>query len=658
MYVRSVARVGLQVAEALDYAHQHGILHRDIKPSNLLLDAHGMVWVTDFGLAKVASDSDLTRTGDIVGTIRYMAPERFEGRCDVRADVYALGLTLYELVTLRPAFLRPIATHLIRQVTHDEPIAPAQARPDRSRATWRRSCTRPSPRTRQRYASAQELADDLQRFITGEPIRARQVNTWERALKWARRRPAIAALAVTVQLLAVALLATGIRSHVEIRRSLALAKMERSKAEELARTEATAREHAQEQEKIAEQRAEDLARQDYINRVNRAYRELADGNLAEAKELLDGCPSERRGWEWHYVRRLCNPERLTLLAEADSVEAVAYSPDGSWIVSAAGVPSFSGSYSGKGEAEVVVQEVATGQRRRVLRGLPGIPHSLAVNPEGTRIAGGSGTFGGTLVAKAEGQVVVWDATTGQVCWRRGEPGLHAMVVAFRGDGKTLAVGYGLYSLDTPIKGRVVLYEVSTGRETRVFPGPEGGVHALAWSADGTRLAITGSETAEVWDVPAGVKVKECRGHNRWVYSVAFSPDGRWLATGGWDKTIKLWDLGTGAERLTIFGHRGFVLSVRFSPDGRFLLSTSEDHSVRLWEIPSGRESAIFHGHEDFVQCAAFRPDGWEIATGSVDGTLHEVLVAVENRPSPAARDLPRAGRCDPRSSRAETSSQG
>jgi serine/threonine protein kinase len=92
------------VAEALDYAHQHGILHRDIKPSNLLLDAHGTVWVTDFGLAKVASDSDLTRTGDVVGTIRYMAPERFEGRCDVRADLYALGITLYELLACRPAF--------------------------------------------------------------------------------------------------------------------------------------------------------------------------------------------------------------------------------------------------------------------------------------------------------------------------------------------------------------------------------------------------------------------------------------------------------------------------------------------------------------------------------------------------------------------------
>ena len=146
VYARSVARVGIQVAEALDYAHQHGILHRDIKPSNLLLDAHGMIWVTDFGLAKIDSDSDLTRTGDIVGTIRYMAPERFEGRCDVRADVYALGLTLYEFLARRPAFVAEDRHELIRQVTQEEPRALRRPTP-RFLAIWARSCRRPLPRS-------------------------------------------------------------------------------------------------------------------------------------------------------------------------------------------------------------------------------------------------------------------------------------------------------------------------------------------------------------------------------------------------------------------------------------------------------------------------------------------------------------------------------
>src|SRR5262249_39972817 len=129
-YWHSVARIGIQVAEALAYANQQGVLHRDIKPSNLLLDTQGVVWITDFGLAK-ASDSgaDLTHTGDIVGTIRYMAPERFKGQADARSDIYGLGLTLYELLTLRAAFPEKDRHRLMQQVMNDEPPRPRQHDP-------------------------------------------------------------------------------------------------------------------------------------------------------------------------------------------------------------------------------------------------------------------------------------------------------------------------------------------------------------------------------------------------------------------------------------------------------------------------------------------------------------------------------------------------
>src|SRR5262249_43126144 len=123
-YFRSVARVGVQVAEALAHAHQQGIVHRDIKPSNLLLDTHGMVWVTDFGLAKATDADDLTNTGEIVGTLRYMAPERFQGVTDARGDVYGLGATLYEMVTLRPPFNDSDRLGLMRRVTHEAPVPP------------------------------------------------------------------------------------------------------------------------------------------------------------------------------------------------------------------------------------------------------------------------------------------------------------------------------------------------------------------------------------------------------------------------------------------------------------------------------------------------------------------------------------------------------
>ena len=138
-FFRSLAHIGRQVAGGLAYAHARGIVHRDIKPSNLLLDTEGVVWITDFGLAK-GDDEGLTQSGDILGTIRYMAPERFRGEGDARADVYALGLTLYELLTLRPGFDSSDRLELIEQIKTEEPPRPAVASMAGSRATWRRSC--------------------------------------------------------------------------------------------------------------------------------------------------------------------------------------------------------------------------------------------------------------------------------------------------------------------------------------------------------------------------------------------------------------------------------------------------------------------------------------------------------------------------------------
>ena len=175
-FAHGVARIGVQVAEALAHAHGQGILHRDIKPSNLLLDRDGNVWVADFGLAKAVGTDDLTHTGDIVGTVRYMAPERFHGAGDARADIYALGLTLYELLALRPAFEEKDRASLIRQVTQEDPprlrklnrAVPADFETIIHKAIAREPG--------QRYASAKALADDLNRFIEGRPIQARRVS--------------------------------------------------------------------------------------------------------------------------------------------------------------------------------------------------------------------------------------------------------------------------------------------------------------------------------------------------------------------------------------------------------------------------------------------------------------------------------------------------
>ncbi len=181
------------MAEALEYANRQGILHRDVKPSNLLLDNHGNVWVADFGLAKTAEADDLTHTGDILGTIRYMAPERFSGQCDARSDVYSLGLTLYELVALRPAYEASDRHTLMDRVLHEEPERLKKLAPGvpRDLETIIAKATARDPAGR--YATAAALAEDLRRFVEDRPIRARRISPAERLARWCRRNKVLAA---------------------------------------------------------------------------------------------------------------------------------------------------------------------------------------------------------------------------------------------------------------------------------------------------------------------------------------------------------------------------------------------------------------------------------------------------------------------------------
>ena len=231
-----MARIGIQAAEALHYAHAQGTLHRDIKPSNLLLDLQGTVWITDFGLAKAADEADLTRTGDILGTLRYMAPERFRGVSDPRGDVYGLGMTLYELLTFEPAFAEADRERLIHQVTQSEPTRPSRLNPEVPR-DLETICLKAIDREpTHRYPTAGELAEDLQLYLEDRPIRARRASVGERAWRWCRRNPVVAGLtaAVATLLIAVAAVATGLA----IQYRLVASKEERLRNEALSRAEA------------------------------------------------------------------------------------------------------------------------------------------------------------------------------------------------------------------------------------------------------------------------------------------------------------------------------------------------------------------------------------------------------------------------------------
>ncbi len=192
-----VARVGTQAAEALHYAHEQGILHRDVKPANLLVDEHVSVWITDFGLAKLAGQDDLTRTGDVIGTLRYLAPEALRGRTGPENDIYSLGLTLYELITLCAPFGDVSASELLRQVSESQPTRPRKLDPTIPRDLETIILKAIAPEPEDRYATGLELADDLRRFVEDRPIRARRATVFERVSRWSRRNRAVAALGAT-----------------------------------------------------------------------------------------------------------------------------------------------------------------------------------------------------------------------------------------------------------------------------------------------------------------------------------------------------------------------------------------------------------------------------------------------------------------------------
>ena len=205
-FCRNVARLGAEAADALDHAHGLGILHRDIKPANLLIDPHGALWITDFGLARFPSDLSLTHTGDMVGTLRYMSPEQAlarRGVVDQRTDIYALGVTLYELLTLRPAFDGRDHQELLRQIALDEPVSPRRLNPavprDLETIVLKAMAKDPSSR----YATAQELAADLRRFMDDQPILARRPGLLERTLRWARRHKELVVTAAAILVLAL-----------------------------------------------------------------------------------------------------------------------------------------------------------------------------------------------------------------------------------------------------------------------------------------------------------------------------------------------------------------------------------------------------------------------------------------------------------------------
>ncbi len=442
LFFQAVARIGVQVAEALAHAHSQGILHRDIKPSNLLLDRAGNVWVADFGLAKAVDSEDLTHTGDAVGTLRYMAPERFQGEGDARADTYALGLTLYELLALRPAFPEPDRTKLVRQVIQEDPPGLRKLNrhvpPDLATIVHKAMAREPG----QRYATAAALAEDLKRFIDGRPIEARKVTAVERAWRWCRRNRTVAALVGVIALALV--LGTVVSSYFALRatRGERLALQKAEEAQQNARLATQATEHANQETQRARTAELESEERLYLAEINLAQQAWQDGRmdlLQQAIRALEPKRPEdpdRRGFEWYYLERLCHLDLRTF----QSASRVAFSPDGSRLASAGT------------DHTVKVWNSATGKELLSLDGHSKPVNRLAFSPDGRRLASASNDH----------TVKLWDPASGQEALTlRGHSG-DVLSVAFSPDGRWIASAGGDWTRGDE-SGELNIWEAATGR---------------------------------------------------------------------------------------------------------------------------------------------------------------------------------------------------
>ncbi|MHC1769956.1 MAG: protein kinase [Verrucomicrobiia bacterium] len=678
---RRAAGYLIQICEAVHHAHEHGILHRDLKPSNILIDAKDQPQVTDFGLARrLEGASQVTLSGQVVGSPPYMPPEQLEGRrseLSRQTDVYALGAMLYQLLTGRPPYVAADLTELMHLILKTDPVSPRLVHPavPRDLETVCLKCLEKEPG--KRYATAQELGEELERFLNDEPIRAQPLGTLGRGWRWCRRNPRLAA--VTVGLVAAVLLGGVGITRQWLRAEAALKNGQRAL---------------------------------YAANINLLSEAWNQNNPARVRQLLDetaGFPD--RGFEWFYWQRQMHRERRTFYAHRP-LSSAAFSPDAQRIATA--------SHDGT----ATLWDTTTGRELLNITGHRCALRSLDFSPDGERLvtAGDDGTprvwdaKDGHELLRLEGhrgtvwcvdwspvsqQVVtagedrtarIWDAVDGRELFTLRGHGKRVWTAAFSADGQRIVTsslqsevrvwdasngcellsfdahdrqlnsihfspdgeqlvgggssralkiweaatgkeqlvleGEGTWGVEFSMDGRRILsggvsievLQADTGTVLFTFRGHLGPVRAAKFSRDGRWiLSASTDQTAKLWDVAAEGDPTLLRGHAGPIMSLAFSPDGQRIVTGGRDQTVRVWEPVLGAECLTLRGHGDTVRAVAFSPDGKTLVSASEDQTVRLWAAATGSEIRTFRGHRAAVMTVAFDSIGQRIVTGDWDG---------------------------------------
>jgi WD40 repeat protein/tetratricopeptide (TPR) repeat protein/tRNA A-37 threonylcarbamoyl transferase component Bud32 len=642
------------LAGALQAAHDRHLVHRDLKPANVLLTEDGIPKVTDFGLVKKLDEVGQTMSGAIVGTPCYMAPEQASGTREIGplADIYALGAILYECLTGRPPFKAATPMDIVLQVLHEEPVPPRRLNPQvpRDLETVCLLCLRKEPG--RRYGSARALADDLARFLRGEPIRARRAGRAERAWRWCQRNPAVASLAAAVAALLVAMAAGASLEAVRFR---ALAEQATSARDEAQRSAGESRERLVRQYTAGGARLLDEG--DYFGALPWfAEAQRLDHDRAEAQQMhgqrtaavLGSCPRLSQVWFHDAVityaafspdgRRVVTPgedcsarvwDRATgesvtpPLQHRRPVRQALFSPDGRLVVTAAG------------EGGVWVWDAESGRR---LCGPLGHGGRAVFSPDGRRV-----------ITSGDGPAQLWDAHTGQSLLRLGTD-TPALCASFSPDGRRvltcggagacvwdsatgkLLVGSlqheakaeqacyspdGRHILTTGADRTARLWAADTGRAlTPPLSHPDVIRHA-AFAPDGRRVLTCAGEQVWLWDAHTGQLVRPPLQHIAGVWHGAFSPDGRFLAAVGCNITL-MWD-ADGTRVGPSLTHSGLVGEVSFSPDGRFLLVVG-GQSVQLWDRTADQSLHLSLPHAGAVWRGSFSPDGRHILTGSWDGT--------------------------------------
>jgi WD40 repeat protein len=659
---RKEAELLAEVAHAVHHAHQRGVLHRDLKPSNILMDSAGTPFVADFGLAKrVDVERSLTEPGAVVGTPRYMAPEQAAGRKDltVAVDVYSLGVVLYERLTGQTPFSGETMLEILRQVRETEPPRPSSITPglERDLETICLKCLEKEPS--KRFGSAAALAEDLERWLRGEPILARPVGQAERLWRWCRRNPVTAGLLLSVGVL---LLALTMGAGIAASRFRDMARDEellRGEAENRATAEMIA-------SKEANDKAEELRKQVYFARIEAAQREWKEGRVSRAKLLLEECPSNLRNWEWRYLRRLCNTEDLSIKPGGRGwFQSVATSPDGRLIAA--------------GDSYDTIRVWDTIRRSTVhtfrMHGsaLDAFFHMPSVDIVGEPlwkvncirfsrdgkllIAASDGHYyqtktldGRDVEKEVPGRVFIYEVTTASKLYeipaRRG----HALSAAISPNGRYVALATGdsdgIPNKRKKTEGQILIWDLETRRECATLSAHAGDVRCVLFSVDGDQIISAGEDSlVKVWDAKTIYREeKPCsqllafKGHAAAVNDLALSPDGNLLLSASEDRTVRCFRLINGQEVCVFRGHLAAVKSVKISPDGQHAASGDEAGMIKIWNIRSGEAAHSIIGHSAGICSLVFSPDGRHLNSASQDGSVKVWDASSDQRSSLTACD--------------------